>query len=373
MGLWDKLRGELIDIIEWTQPNDTDILAYRFPRYNNEIKMGAKLTVREGQAAVFVDEGKIADVFQPGMYELQTENMPILSTLKGWKYGFNSPFKSEVYFILTTQRTDNKWGTSNPIMKRDSDFGMVRLRAFGSYVFRVSDPAAFLRELVATDPAFETYEIDSQLRQVIVSKFSDVIGKSPIPVLDLVGNYEALSKFVLDNIGPDFASWGLALTKFYIENISVPPEVEAAMDKRAAMGAVGDLNQYTKYQTAEAIRDAANNPSGGAAGVGVGLGAGMGMANQMLNALQPGATTGAGGASAATPPPLPGSVAFFAAIDGKQAGPFDLATLQAQVSEGKITRETLVWKQGMANWSAASTVSELANLFAAVPPPLPPQ
>lgn len=367
MGLLDKLRGEFIDIIEWTQPNDSDILAYRFPRYDNEIKMGAKLTVREGQSAVFVNEGQIADVYKPGMYELQTQNMPILSTLKGWKYGFSSPFKAEVYFVLTTQRTDNKWGTSNPIMKRDADFGMVRIRAFGSYVFRVADPGAFIRELVSTDPSFESYEIDSQLRQTIVSKFSDVVGKSNIPVLDLVGNYETLAKFAHDNLANDFSKWGLELTKFYIENISVPPEVEAAMDKRASMGAVGDLGAYTRFQTAEAIRDAANNPSGGAAGIGVGLGAGMGMANQMAGAM---ANVGAAGGPGA-PPPLPGAVQFFTGAGGQQSGPFDLAALSAQVKEGKLTRDTLVWKQGMNNWAAASTVGELAPLFANQPPPLP--
>lgn len=367
MGLLDKLRGEFIDIIEWTQPNDTDVLAYRFPRYNNEIKMGAKLTVREGQAAVFVNEGALADVFKPGMYDLQTQNMPILSTLKGWKYGFNSPFKAEVYFVLTTQRTDNKWGTSNPIMKRDADFGMVRLRAFGSYVFRVADPGAFIKELVATDPSFESYQIDAQLRQAIVSKFSDVVGKANIPVLDLVGNYESLANFVLQNIAPDFAKWGLELTKFYVENISVPPEVEAAIDKRASMGAVGNLDQFTKFQTAEAIRDAAQNPSGGAAGIGVGLGAGMGMANQMLGAMQP----GAGGAPAAVPPPLPSAAQFFVGVGGQQTGPFDLATLGNMIKEGKVTGDSLVWRQGMATWAAANSVAELGMLFAAVPPPLP--
>lgn len=373
MGILDKLRGEFIDIIEWTQPNDSDILAYRFPRYNNEIKMGAKLTVREGQAAVFVNEGRLADVFQPGMYELQTSNMPILSTLMGWKYGFNSPFKAEVYFVVTTQQTGHKWGTQNPIMMRDADFGMVRLRAFGSYVFRVSDPGNFIRELVSTDPSFEDYEIDSQLRQVIVTKFADVIGKSKIPVLDLVGNYQALSEFVLENIRPDFASWGLELTKFYIENISVPPAVEEALDRRTQMGIIGDLSQYTKFQTAEAIRAAAENPAGGAAGAGVGLGAGLGMANQMMSAFQ--AQTPAQTAQPVTPavpPPLPQAIQVFVALDGQQAGPFDLTTLSGLAQQGRLTKETLVWKQGLANWIPASSLPEIASVFGATPPPLPP-
>ena len=180
MGLLDKLRAEFIDIVEWTEPSNNDILCYRFPRYQNEIKNGAKLTVREGQAAVFVSEGQVADVFQPGMYTLETKNLPILGTIKGWKYGFNSPFKAEVYFVSTRQWTDKKWGTQNPVMMRDPEFGPVRVRAFGTYAFKVSDPATFLRQLVATDPSFETYEIANQLRNVIVSRIVDAMGQSKI-------------------------------------------------------------------------------------------------------------------------------------------------------------------------------------------------
>src|SRR5262249_1025739 len=178
MSFLDKLRGELIDIIEWTEPAQNDILAYRFPRYNNEIKMGAKLTVREGQTAVFVNEGKVADVFQPGMYTLSTQNMPILSTIKGWKYGFNSPFKAEVYFISMRQWTDLRWGTQNPIMLRDAELGPVRVRAFGTYAMHVGDPATFLRQLVATDPSFEAFEVTNQLRNVIVARFADAVGQA---------------------------------------------------------------------------------------------------------------------------------------------------------------------------------------------------
>src|SRR6202050_3128780 len=231
MSLWDKLRGELIDIIEWTQPSDSEVLAYRFPRYGNEIKMGAKLTVREGQAAAFVNEGQLADVYHPGMFTLQTENMPILSTIKGWKYGFNSPFKAEVYFISTKQWTDLKWGTQNPIMLRDPEFGPVRVRAFGTYAFQVSDPATFLRQLVATDPSFESYEIATQLRNTIVARFVDAIGQAKIAVLDLAGNYERIGQMALEHIRPDLAGMGLSLAVFYIENISLPPEVEQALDK----------------------------------------------------------------------------------------------------------------------------------------------
>src|SRR5947209_3401354 len=216
MGIFDAIKHQLIDIIEWL--DDTrDTLVWRFPRWQNEIKNGAKLVVREGQVAIFVNEGQLADVFQPGTYTLTTENMPILSTLKGWKYGFNSPFKAEVYFISTKRYTDLKWGTQNPIMLRDPEFGPVRVRAFGTYAFRVSDPATFLRQLVATDPSFETYEIANQLRNVIVSRIVDALGSARIPVLDLAGNYEKLSQIARERIAPEMQGMGLTITQFFVE------------------------------------------------------------------------------------------------------------------------------------------------------------
>lgn len=365
MGLLDKLRGELIDIIEWTEPSQNEILAYRFPRYHNEIKMGANLIVREGQSAVFVNEGQIADVFTPGRYVLETKNMPVLSTLMGWKFGFNSPFKCEVYFVSMRNWTDQKWGTQNPVMLRDAEFGPVRVRAFGSYAMHVADPATFLRQLVATDPSFETYEIANQLRNTIVSRFVDVLGQEKIPVLELAGNYERMANLALTRIAPELAKMGLALTAFYIENISLPQEVEKALDERTKMSVIGNLDQYTKYQTAGAIVEAAKNP-GGIAGVGAGIGAGFAVAGQMA-----GAVAGQSAPAAAMPPPLPSAAAYFAAIGGAQAGPFDMATLSGKVRDGALTRSTLVWKQGMASWVTAETVPELQPLFAAVPPPLP--
>lgn len=364
MGLWDKIRGEFIDIIEWTEPSQNEILAYRFPRYNNEIKNGAKLTVREGQIGAFVSEGQLADVFTPGMYTLETKNLPILSTIKGWKYGFNSPFKAEVYFISTRQWTDQKWGTQNPIMVRDPEFGPVRLRAFGNYAFKVIDAGTFLKELVATDPSFEAYEITAQFKNVIVSRFVDVVGGAKIPMLDLAGQYEKLSKLALDRIAPELAKMGVGLTQFFIENISLPPEVEAALDKRAQMGVLGNLDQYTKFQSAEAIRDAAQNP-GGMAGMGVGFGAGAALGHQMANAMAPTASPGA------APPPLPGASIYHVAVNGAQMGQLDLNAIGSGVSGGRIPRGALVWKAGMASWAAIETVPELASLFAAVPPPLP--
>ncbi len=362
MGLWDKLRGEFVDIIEWTEPSQNEILAYRFPRYQNEIKYGAKLTVREGQAGAFVSEGTLADVYKPGMYTLETQNMPILSTLKGWKYGFNSPFKAEVYFISTRQWTDQKWGTLNPFMLRDPEFGPVRLRAFGSYAFKVVDPGVFLKELVATDPSFEAYEITKQFRNTIVSRFVDVIGGAKVPMLDLAGQYERMSKLALDRIAPDLAKMGVALTQFFVENISLPPEVEAALDKRSQMSVLGNLDQYTKFQTAEAIRDAANNPSGGA-GLGAGIGAGVALGHTMVNAV-----TQAAAAAPAGPPPLPG---YHVAVKGAQLGQLDPGAIGAGVRDGRIPRGALVWKAGMAGWAAIETVPELAAFFADVPPPLP--
>src|SRR5438552_7876354 len=246
MGVMDKLRGEFIDIIEWTEPAENDVLAYRFPRYQNEIKMGARLIVREGQQAVFVNEGQIADVFGPGTYHLETQNLPILSTLQGWKFGFHSPFKAEVYFIAMRQWTDLKWGTANPVLLRDPEFGPVRFRAFGTYAMHVQDAATFLRQLVATDPSFQTFEITNQLRNIIVSRFVDALGQAKIAALDLAGNYDKLSRLALEKIAPDLSAMGLALTSFYIENISLPPEVEKALDKRTEMGVLGDMGQYTR-------------------------------------------------------------------------------------------------------------------------------
>ena len=358
MAFLEKLGSQLIDIIEWTEAPQSDVLAYRFPRFQNEIKMGARLVVREGQNAVFVNEGRLADVFMPGSYTLSTQNLPILTTLKGWKYGFNSPFKAEVYFISMRQWTDRKWGTQNPVMMRDSEIGPVRIRAFGTYAFHVADPKTLLEQLVVTDPSFESYEISNQLRDTIVARLADVIAGAKIPVLDLAGNYDKISKMALDIVGPDLKTLGLSLTLFYIENISLPPEVEQALDTRSKMGVLGDMNRYAQYQSATAIDDAAKN-TGGSAGAGIGIGAGIALGQQMGTHVNP-----PGG-----PPPLP--TAFFVAINGAQAGPFDLNALVARTRDGSLTRETLAWRQGMAEWAAAGTIPELQSLFAATPPPLP--
>jgi membrane protease subunit (stomatin/prohibitin family) len=367
MGIWDKVRGEFIDIVQWIDDTN-DTMVYRFERYNNQIKYGAQLTVREGQTAVFVNEGKIADVFQPGMYSLETKNLPVLSTLQGWKYGFNSPFMAEVYFCSMRQFTDLKWGTMNPIILRDSEFGPVRLRAFGTYVMKVSDPPVLIRQIVGTDGRFTVDEIVNQLRNLIVSRFAEIIGQSKIPVLDMAASYSDLGNFLTNRIGSEFQSYGLELTKLLVENISLPPEVEEALDKRTSMGVIGNLAAYTQFNIANSIPDAAKNP-GGLAAAGAGVGIGMAMAGSMGQAFsgQPAASGAAG-----TPPPIPGSAAFFVAVAGKQTGPFDMQSLEAQAASGQLTRQSLVWTQGMPQWTPAGQVPALAGIFANVPPPLPP-
>src|SRR5580693_4097150 len=219
MGIFNKLRNELIDIIQWTDDSQ-NTLVWRFPRYENEIKNGAQLIVRESQVAVFVLQGQLADVFQPGTHTLVTQNLPILSKLRGWKYGFESPFKAEVYFVSTKVFTDRKWGTPNPIMLRDPEFGMVRLRAFGTFALRVKYPPVFLRELVSTSSVFTLDNIEGQLRDLVTSRFADAVGSSKIAALDLAGNYGQISGVITDKIQPEFAAFGLELVKLLIENVS---------------------------------------------------------------------------------------------------------------------------------------------------------
>lgn len=377
MGLVDKLRGELIDIIEWLD-SSRDTMVWRFPRYENEIKMGAKLVVRESQAAVFVNEGQIADVFTPGTYELETKNLPVLSTLKGWKYGFHSPFKAEVYFVTTRLFTDLKWGTQNPIPVRDAEFGVVRLRAFGAYAVRVVDPGSFLKELVGTDPHFRTEEVGEYLRQMVVSRLSSALASANIPLLDIAAATDQLGMRLAGILSEDARSMGLEFPRFIIENVSAPPEVEAALDKRTQMGVLGNLDQYTKFQAANALEEAAKNPGGGA-GEGIGLGMGMAMGQAMAQSMRP--QQGDGGQAAAAPrpdgamagpPPLPASAAWYLGSGGTRSGPFDETGLAGEVAAGRLTPATLAWKAGMAEWSPASQLPELQALLASSPPPLPP-
>ncbi|HVF47751.1 MAG TPA: SPFH domain-containing protein [Pyrinomonadaceae bacterium] len=304
MSILDKVKeaafNQFIEVIEWLDESQSTLL-YRFPVAGQEIKNGAQLIVRESQTAVFVYEGQVADVFTPGRYTIDGGNTPILSKLGAWKYGFNSPFKSEVYFVNTKQFTDMKWGTSNPVMLRDADFGIVRLRAFGAYSMRVVEPSAFIREIAGTNAHFQTEDIDGQLKRAIVSEFSDALGELKIPALDLAAQYKEIGGKIREMINEDFKAYGLEVTKFYVENVSLPAEVEAAMDKRSQMGAIGNVDQYMKFQAADALRDAAQNEGGGA-GLGAGLGAGFAVGNQMGNMFGGQMGGGGGGGQAATVP-----------------------------------------------------------------------
>lgn len=363
---WKKLTGELIDIVQ-TMDQSRDTLVSRFERYQNEIKNGAQLIVREGQVAVFVDQGRVADVFKPGQYTLNTSNLPILSTLRGWKYGFESPFKAEVYFVATTQFTDMKWGTMNPIMRRDPEFGPIRLRAFGSYAFRVVDAAALIKEIVGPSAHFTTDGIMEQLRNIIVSRFSDKLGEAAIPMLDLAGKYDEMAELVAAKVRPEFTGYGLDIMKLLIENVSLPPEVEAALDRRSSMGIVGNLQGYTQMAAADAMLAAAKNT--GTAGQSMGVGLGVLMGQQVGgNAMAAGGMAGGG---MAPPPPLPATSGFYVAVNGTQSGPFDATGLAGLAREGKLGRDTLVWKQGMSAWTAAGAVGDLSGVIGAVPPPLP--
>ncbi len=370
MGLFDKLKNELIDIIEWLDDSN-NTLVYRFERYQNEIKNGAKLTVREGQMAVFINEGKIADVFQPGMHTLNTENLPILATLKGWKYGFNSPFKAEVYFVSSRNMTDQKWGTKNPITLSDPRFGMLEIRSFGTYVIRVKDAGLFIKEIVGTDGHFTTEEITEQLRSLIVTRFTDAVGESGFPVEAFAAKMNELSDFVHQAMAPEFMNYGIEITKFLIENISMPEEIKKEIFELSRLNAV-DLNKLTQMKAAKAMEAAANNPSG-TAGAGMGMGMGFAMANQMGQQFSQ-QQQQSQQQSASAPPPVPGSpppLVFHVVINGQQAGPYDMATLKQLASQQQLTKETLVWREGMGNWSAAGAVGELSSVFNSVPPPIP--
>jgi membrane protease subunit (stomatin/prohibitin family) len=373
----DKLRGELIDIVEWLD-DSRDTIVWRFPRYQNEIKMGARLIVRESQTAVFVNEGQIADAFPPGTYTLETRNMPILSTLKGWKYGFNSPFKAEVYFVNTRQFTDMKWGTQNPVILRDAEFGVVRVRAFGAYAARVVDAPRLLRELVGTDPQFRTEEVQEYLRQLIVGRLGNALATAGVPLLDLAAHQDAIGRRLAAVLSEELAEVGIAVPKFVIENVSVPPEVEQALDKRTSMGAVGNLDRYTQFQAANALEAAAKNP-GGEAGAGIGLGMGMALGQQVSRSMAggagmqpaPAAAPAPAQHAAAEPPPLPSQTQWYVGVGGQRQGPYDLGGLTEQANAGALSAETLVWKAGMAQWQPAGQVPELAPVLANVPPPLP--
>ncbi|MEM8614429.1 MAG: SPFH domain-containing protein [Cyanobacteria bacterium P01_H01_bin.105] len=368
MGLFEKVRAEFIDIIEWLDPSQ-DTIAYRFERFQNEIKMGAQLTVRPGQVAILVGEGQVADVYEPGRYRLETQNMPVLTTLMGWKYGFNSPFKAEVYFFNTKIFTNLKWGTANPITIRDPELGPVRLRAYGTYTMRVNNARTLLEQLISTDGLFQTDEISDHLRNMIVSAFASSIGQDQTPLFDLAANYQAMGEQIREAMEPNMEQFGLALRQLLIENISLPPEVEAALDKRASIGILGNMQQYTQYQAANAIEQSAKNPGG--ASPGLDLGVGIAMGQQIANAMAPRTDTAkaspAPSAPVAPPPPPIPTATWYITRDGQNFGPYS----QAQLLANGLTAQSNVWKQGMAGWQPANTVPELQALLSSVPPPPP--
>ena len=361
MSIFDFLSGQFIDVIHWTDTT-RDTMVWRFERHGHEIKYGAKLTVREGQAAVFVHEGQLADVFTPGLYMLETNNMPVMTSLQHWDHGFKSPFKSEIYFVNTTRFSNLKWGTKNPIMLRDPELGPTRLRAFGTYTVRVADPALFLREIVGTDGEFTMDEISYQIRNVIVQEFSRALAASGIPVLDMAANTADLGKLVAGAIDPTLKNYGLSLPELYIENISLPPAVEKALDARTSRGIAGNLDDHLKYKAAEAMATE-NAAAGQAMGMGMGAALGMQMANPQTGPWGP-----------VTPPPAPPPPVehvWHIAQGGQVSGPYSKAAMGRKVTDGTLTRASMVWTQGQDGWKPAEDVTELAQLFTVMPPPPP--
>jgi len=294
------IKKQFIDILQWNEDAE-GVLAWRYPMQDFEIQYGGSLTVRESQAAVFVNEGKIADVFAPGMYKLTTNTLPVLTYLKNWDKLFESPFKSDVVFFSTRVQIGRKWGTPQPITIRDKDFGMVRLRAFGLYSYKVVDPRKFYTEISGTRDTYTRDELEQQLRNVVVSTMTNVLGGSSIPFLDMAGNQGLMGEKIREELLVAFTRYGVALDSFMVENVSLPEELQKAIDTRISMGMMGDMNQYTQYQVANSIPVAAANP-GGAAGVGANLAAGVVMGQAMAKGLVPGAVDGQAGVAAQVMP-----------------------------------------------------------------------
>lgn len=379
MGVFDKILGEFVDIIEWLDDTHTT-LAWRFPRYNNEIKNGAELIVREGQRAVFVYRGQLADEYGPGHYTLTSENMPIMSTLQGWRHGFTSPFRSEVYFISTRPVTDMRWGTPQPITVRDPDFHLVPVRANGTIVVRVTDPAPFLREVVGTERAVDSEQITEMIRRNIALAFNDMVMASGVGAIDLQGRQvelsESLRQFVAQRVQP----FGLGIDAVTMA-ISLPEEIQQALTRGVARGLeesgflnnVGDLNRYTQARAADAMLAAAQNPGGGVAGAAAQAGVGVAVGAQIAAAAQGGYGAAQQGPGGSMPPPLPQQPVFHIEQSGQAVGPYPVDQLRQFVTDGRLTSATRVWTPGMASWAAAATVPGLQPLFGSVPPPLPPQ
>ncbi|HYM09962.1 MAG TPA: SPFH domain-containing protein [Bryobacterales bacterium] len=303
MGLRDFLAKQFIDVIQWTEP-EQGILAYRYPMQDMEIQNGGKLTVRESQMAAFVNEGQVADVFSPGLYTLTTHTLPLLTNLMNWDKAFQSPFKSDVYFFSTRLQVNQHWGTASPITIRDQEFGAVRLRGFGIYTYRLTEPRIFYTKVSGTRDIYRVADLEGQLRNTIIGRMTDVFGQSKVPFLDMAANQVELGKTILTQLQPVFADLGLTLDSFVVENLSLPDELQKRLDERIGMTMVGDMGRYTQFQVAQSVPMAASNEGGGAtAGMGAGLGVGLGMAQAMMNAMRPGSP---GGAAPGAPPPAGG-------------------------------------------------------------------
>jgi len=374
MGLFDeikkKLSHEFIDIVEWLD-NTNDTIVHRFERYQNEIKNNAKLIVREGQVAVFVNEGTLADVFKPGTYDLTTQNLPILTTLKGWKYGFDSPFKAEVYFVSTRLFTDEKWGTKNPFMLSDERFGLVEIRAFGTYSFRINDPGKFVVDVVGTDGNFTNYEVNEHLKSLIVTRFTDTVGEANLPLELYAANTSELSETCQEVMQPEFGRVGIELEKFYIENVSMPEELKKEIFEYSRLDKL-DMTKLAQFKAAKAMEAAAKN-EGGTAGAGMGMGMGFVLAQQMGGMMNPQAPQQVFGTQqSATPPPMPTQVLYHYAINGQQMGPVSIDKLKELFASRAVNKDSLVWKQGMQNWASLKDVEELKSFLGGnTPPPLP--
>ncbi len=391
MGVWDAIKKEIfIDIIEWIE-NDDSTLAFRYDRKGNDIRNGASLTVREGQTAVFINEGQLADIFTPGMYELTTENLPVLSRLKGWKYGFKSPFKAEVYFISTRIVTGFHWGTPAPFMIRDPEFGVLKLRARGHFSIHVVDAGKFIKNVVGTDGEFTRDEIKDRLRKKFITEAQSAIAELRKPFYEMAAQLDDLSFSIKDRINLVFIEqYGLSLDDTSVQSIELDEASMAKVEQRDEMFFTDSrIGNYERQARADAMKILAGNPgAGGLAAGGMGLGMGLAAANQfagggnygmnpamgMGNPAMMGMAAGAGAAMGqqAAPPPPPMPASFYIAVNGAQQGPFSLQQLSGLAGQGQFSAETMVWKQGMASWSPASSVPELSGLFQSGPSNVPP-
>jgi len=302
MSLRDFIAKQWIDVIEWVEPEE-GILAYRYPMQDREIQNGGKLTVRDSQAAVFVNEGKVADAFGPGLYTLNTQTLPILTYLKNWDKAFKSPFKSDVYFFSTRIQTDQHWGTQNPITIRDKEFGAIRLRGFGIYSYNLSDAKSFYSKISGTRDIYRVADLEGQLRNTIIAKMTDAFAASQVPFLDMAANQGALAEKISETLKPSFTEYGLTLDGFVVENLSLPEELQKVLDQRISMNVLGDMGKFTQYQVAQAIPIAAGNEGGGAVGMGAGLGAGVAMGQAMMDAVKKSTSAPAAGAMPAAGTP----------------------------------------------------------------------